>query len=231
MPRTVLVVDDEPTVLETLSSSLGREGYRVLTAADGAAGLAAFRANQPDVLVLDLMLPELSGVELCRIIRRESPVPILMLTAKDSEVDKVVGLEIGADDYVTKPFSLRELHARIAALLRRTEQQQAGVLPALVDLGRVRVDVAGHRLLRDGTAVPIKPKAFDLLAFLLRHPGQVFSRDQLLQQVWGYDYAGESRTVDVHVHWLRQQIETDPAAPVVIETVRGIGYVLRLPGR
>jgi DNA-binding response OmpR family regulator len=230
MARTILVVDDEPTVLETLASSLSRDGYGVVTAADGAAGLAQFRAHQPDLIVLDLMLPEISGVELCRIIRRESAVPILMLTAKDSEVDKVVGLEIGADDYVTKPFSLRELEARIAALLRRSEQARHEPLADLVEVGRVQVDLAGHRLVRDGRALPVKPKAFELLAFLVRNQGQVFTRDQLLQNVWGYDYAGESRTVDVHVHWLRQEVEPDPAKPSVIETVRGIGYVLRRPG-
>jgi DNA-binding response OmpR family regulator len=229
MPPTVLVVDDERTVLETLASGLEREGYRVLTAADGAAGLAQFRSSNPDLLVLDLMLPELSGVELCRIIRRESSVPIIMLTAKDSEIDKVVGLEVGADDYVTKPFSLRELQARIAALLRRSRARAVESEPVFVDLGRVQVDLAGHRLVRDGRRIQVKPKAFDLLAFLLRHPGQVFTRDQLLQQVWGYDYAGESRTVDVHVHWLRQQIEPDPAEPRLIETVRGVCYVLRRP--
>jgi DNA-binding response OmpR family regulator len=227
MAPTVLVVDDERTVLETVAAGLERDGYRVVTAGDGAEGLRRFRAERPDVLVLDLMLPELSGVELCRIIRRESSVPILMLTAKDSEIDKVVGLEVGADDYVTKPFSLRELQARIAALLRRSQARPAEPEPVLVDLGRVQVDLAGHRLLRDGRRIPLKPKAFDLLAFLLRHPGRVLSRDQLLQQVWGYDYAGESRTVDVHVHWLRQQIEPDPARPRYIETVRGAGYVLR----
>jgi DNA-binding response OmpR family regulator len=226
MASTVLVVDDEQTLLETVAASLEREGYRVLTAADGAAGLRTFRSVEPDLVVLDLMLPELSGIEVCRIIRRESTVPILMLTAKDSETDKVVGLEIGADDYVTKPFSLRELQARIAALLRRT-RPRGEPEPVLVQLGRVQVDLAGHRLVRDGRRIPIKPKAFDLLAFLLRHPGQVLSRDQLLQHVWGYDYAGESRTVDVHVHWLRQQIEPDPAHPRFIETVRGAGYLLR----
>jgi two-component system response regulator RegX3 len=172
------------------------------------------------------MLPELSGIEVCRIIRAESGVPIIMLTAKDSEVDKVVGLELGADDYVTKPFSLRELSARIRAILRRGEGLAEGA-PPVVDLGPVQVDLAGHRLLRDGKQVPMKPKAFELLAFLLRHPGQAFTRDQLLEQVWGYDYAGETRTVDVHVHWLRSEIEGDPANPRFIHTVRGVGYVFR----
>jgi two-component system response regulator RegX3 len=154
-----------------------------------------------------------------------------MLTAKDGEVDKVVGLELGADDYVTKPFSLRELTARIRAILRRSEQAPAASpeAPPFVHVGRVSVDLAGHRILRDGEAVPLKPKAFELLAFLLRHPGQVFTRDQLLERVWGYDYGGETRTVDVHVHWLRAEIEADPATPVLLQTVRGVGYVLRRP--
>ena len=153
-----------------------------------------------------------------------------MLTAKDSELDKVVGLELGADDYVTKPFSLRELSARIRALFRRSEQAATSVGgPSLVDLGRVQVDLAGHRLLRDGQALPIKPKAFELLAFLLRNPGQAFTRDQLLEHVWGYDYAGETRTVDVHVHWLRSTLEDDATAPQFIHTVRGVGYVFRRP--
>jgi DNA-binding response OmpR family regulator len=228
MARTILVVDDEPTLRETLVEALEGEGFRVVAAADGREALTAFRAERPDLVLLDLMLPELSGIEVCRIIRAESGVPIVMLTAKDSELDKVVGLELGADDYVTKPFSLRELTARVRALFRRTEQA-AEAPPATVDLGRVQVDLAGHRLLRDGEAVPIKPKAFELLAFLLRHPGQVFTRDQLLEHVWGYDYAGETRTVDVHVHWLRSQVEDDPGHPRYIHTVRGTGYVFRRP--
>ena len=153
-----------------------------------------------------------------------------MLTARDGEVDKVVGLELGADDYVTKPFSLRELTARIRAIFRRAEQLAATQAPPpLVDVGRVQVDLAGHRVLRDGQVVPLKPKAFELLAFLVRNPGQVFTRDQLLEKVWGYDYAGESRTVDVHVHWLRAELEEDPAAPELLQTVRGVGYVFRRP--
>jgi DNA-binding response OmpR family regulator len=174
------------------------------------------------------MLPELSGLEVTRAIRADSSVPIVMLTARDAEVDKVVGLELGADDYVTKPFSFRELSARIRAVLRRGEQT-GGPLPPMLDLGAVRVDLAGHRVLRDGVEVPMKPKVFELLAFLLRNAGQVISRDQLLERVWGYDYAGETRTVDVHVHWLRSAIEADPARPTLIQTVRGTGYVLRRP--
>ncbi len=228
MARTILVVDDEPTLRETLAEALDADGFRVVTAADGSEALLQFREHHPDLVVLDLMLPELSGVEVCRILRRESGVPILMLTARSSEIDKVLGLELGADDYVTKPFSLRELTARIRALLRRTDQPVVEG-PATVTLGDLTVDLAGHRLLRGGAPVPLKPKVFELLAFLLLHPGQVFSREQLLEHVWGYDYAGETRTVDVHVHWLRTAIEPEPAAPSLVQTVRGVGYVFRRP--
>jgi DNA-binding response OmpR family regulator len=230
MARTILVVEDETTLRETLADALEAEGFRVVQAADGRDALARFRSDRPDLVLLDLMLPELSGVEVCRIIRAESSVPIVMLTAKDSELDKVVGLELGADDYVTKPFSLRELTARIRALFRRSDQAVAiDPAPAVVDLGPVQADLGGRRLLRDGEVVPLKPKAFELLAFLIRHPGQVFTRDQLLEHVWGYDYGGETRTVDVHIHWLRSRIEADPADPAFIHTVRGVGYVFRRP--
>ena len=230
MARTILVVDDEATLRETVVDALEAEGFTVIAAADGREALTRFRADRPDLVLLDLMLPELSGIEVCRIIRAESGVPIVMLTAKDSELDKVVGLELGADDYVTKPFSLRELSARIRALFRRAEQAATEQNPpAGISIGDVQVDLAGHRLLRDGQVLPVKPKAFELLAFLLRNPGQVFTRDQLLERVWGYDYAGETRTVDVHVHWLRAQLEPDPANPQFIHTVRGVGYVFRRP--
>jgi two-component system response regulator RegX3 len=226
MPRTILVVEDEPTLRETLAEALEADGFAVVQAADGRAALERFRAEQPDLVLLDLMLPELSGLEVTRHIRAESSVPIVMLTARDAELDKIVGLELGADDYVTKPFSFRELSARIRAVLRRGEVTGAP-LPPMVELGSVKVDLAGHRVLRDGVEIPMKPKVFDLLAFLLRHPGQVVSRDQLLEQVWGYDYPGETRTVDVHVHWLRSAVEPEPSNPTLIQTVRGVGYVLR----
>ncbi len=229
MARTILVVEDEPTLRETLAEALEADGYRVTVAADGREALVRFRSDPPDLVLLDLMLPELSGIEVCRIIRRESGVPIVMLTARDSELDKVVGLELGADDYVTKPFSLRELTARIRAHLRRSEQAPEAPPPPVVDLGHVQIDLAGHRILRDGRPLPVKPKAFDLLAFLIRNPGQVFTREQLLEHVWGYDYAGETRTVDVHIHWLRGHIETDPSTPELLHTVRGVGYVFRRP--
>jgi DNA-binding response OmpR family regulator len=235
--RSVLVVDDEPTLRDTLAEALARDGLRVITAADGKEALERFRADSPDLVLLDLMLPQISGIDVCRILRRESDVPIVMLTAKDGEIDKVVGLELGADDYVTKPFSLNELMARIRAQLRRLDagpsapsgEPHAGP-PDSVRLGDVTVDLAGHRLLRDGKDVAVTPKAFELLAFLVRNPEHVFSRDQLLERVWGYDYAGETRTVDVHVHWLRSALEPDPSQPRFLRTVRGVGYVLRLPG-
>ena len=228
MAKTILVVDDEATLRETLAWNLEREGYRVVEAADGREALDRFEAEHPDLVLLDLMLPEVSGVEVCRRMRAVSEVPILMLTARDSELDKVVGLEVGADDYVTKPFSLRELQARVRALLRRADVRPAADLSEVpVRVGSVLVDLPGRRLLRDGRPVPITPRAFELLAFLVRNRGQAFSREQLLEQVWGYEFAGETRTVDVHVHWLRQLIEVDPARPALLETIRGVGYVLR----
>lgn len=229
MARTILVVEDEPTLRETLVEALEADGFRVTAAGDGRAALERFRADHPDLVLLDLMLPEISGIDVCRLIRAESSVPIVMLTARGSEVDKVVGLELGADDYVTKPFSLRELSARIRAIFRRGEQAAASTTQAIVDLRHIQVDIAGHRILRDGAEVRVKPKVFELLGFLIRHAGQVVTRDQLLELVWGYDYAGETRTVDVHVHWLRAAIEEDPANPVLIQTIRGVGYVLRRP--
>ena len=231
MARTILVVEDEPTLRETLADALEADGFRVVRAADGREALTQFRAERPDLVLLDLMLPELSGIEVTRIIRAESGVPIVMLTAKDAELDKVVGLELGADDYVTKPFSLRELTARIRALFRRSEAAATAAGPR-----RRSSTSAGSRPTSPAIAccataqtLPVKPKAFELLAFLIRHPGQVFTRDQLLEHVWGYDYAGETRTVDVHVHWLRSQIEEDPGTPAFIHTVRGVGYVFRRP--
>lgn len=229
----MLLVDDEPLIREMVAEALEADGLRVVTAADGREALQRARDERPDLVLLDLMLPGLSGMEVCRILRRESDVPIIMLTARGSEVDKVVGLELGADDYVTKPFSLRELQARVRARLRRHDaagqaRAAADGRPSNVQLGAVTVDLAGHRLLRDGRPLPVTPKAFELLAFLLRHTGQVFTRDQLLERVWGYDYAGETRTVDVHVHWLRSRIEDDPSQPRFLQTVRSVGYVLRL---
>ena len=225
----VLVVDDEPQILRALRVNLHARQHAVTTAGSGAEALAAAAAQPPDIVVLDLGLPDMDGVTVIRELRSWTSVPIIVLSGRSGSQDKVEALDAGADDYVTKPFSFRELLARIRALLRRTEQQALAPELETVDLGQVRVDMAGHRLLRGGEVLPVKPKVFELLLFLLRNAGHVFTRDQLLEQVWGYDYAGETRTVDVHIHWLRAQIEADPANPVYLETVRGVGYVLRRP--
>ena len=221
--KKILIVDDEPTLVATLRYNLEREGYRVLTADDGEKGLAMARANQPDLMILDLMLPVIDGFEVCRLLRREMTVPILMLTAKTDEVDKVVGLEIGADDYVTKPFSMRELLARVKALLRRAETAPI-VDGDLLTAGDLRVDLRRREASKSGQTLTLKPKEYELLIFLLRNRGRAFTREQLLDQIWGYDFAGDTRTVDVHVRWVRQKIEDEPAKPVRLITVRGVGY-------
>jgi DNA-binding response OmpR family regulator len=221
--KKVLVVDDEPTLVATLKYNLEREGYQVVTAADGESGLSAARANRPDLILLDLLLPALDGLEVCRILRREMTTPILMLTAKTDEIDKVVGLELGADDYVTKPFSMRELLARVRALLRRAETAPSAEVEVLL-AGDLQVDLRRREASRGGQALALKPKEFDLLAFFLRNRGRAFTRDQLLNQIWGYDFVGDTRTVDVHIRWLRQKIEDVPAKPSQLITVRGVGY-------
>jgi len=220
--KTVVVVDDEPTLTSTLKYNLEREGYRVLTAADGAAALKIARAERPDLMLLDLMLPVMGGLEVCRILRREMSLPILMLTAKGEEIDKVVGLELGADDYVTKPFGMRELMARVHALLRRSERPDQGM--ETLTSGNLEIDLKRREASRDGTKLELKPKELELLLYFLRNKGRAFTREQLLRDVWGYDFLGDSRTVDVHIRWLRQKIEADPAKPVRLITVRGVGY-------
>ncbi|MHB1294593.1 MAG: response regulator [Anaerolineae bacterium] len=231
MGARVLVVEDEPSLLETLAYSLRRQGYDVSTASDGLSAIQVARALKPDMLVLDILLPELDGLEVCRILRRETNVPILMLTARDDEVDKVVGLEIGADDYMTKPFSMRELLARIKAMLRRsliqTEAQPAGEPnPAKerLSFGDLVVDLRRGEVTLGGQPIRLKPKEYDLLAYMARNRGMALSRDMILEQVWGWDFGGGSRTVDVHIRWLREKLEVDPTNPQRIITVRGIGY-------
>ena len=221
--RTVLVVDDEPTLVATLKYNLERDGYRVVTAADGGAALALARAEHPDLMILDLMLPVMDGLEFCRIVRREMTLPILMLTAKTEEVDKVVGLELGADDYVTKPFGMRELIARVHALLRRAEPGAAEE-GASIATGDIIVDLKRREVTRKGERIELKPKEFELLLFFARNKGRAFTREQLLRDVWGYDFYGDSRTVDVHIRWLRQKIEDEAAKPVRLVTIRGTGY-------
>ena len=233
MPEKVLLVEDEPTLVETLSYNLARQGYAVITAMDGRRALELARRELPDIILLDVMLPELDGIEVCRILRQEMAVPIIMLTARDEEIDKVVGLEVGADDYITKPFSMRELMARVKANLRRvrlTRQESEADVPAgdseRLVAGDVVVDLARREVLLQGDPVALTPREFDLLAFLARNRGLVLSRDLILERVWGWDYAGGTRTVDVHVRGLREKLEADPARPTRILTVRGAGYRL-----
>jgi two-component system response regulator RegX3 len=219
----ILIIEDEAAIAEGIAYNLRREGYEVVRAADGETGLAEARRARPDLVLLDLMLPGLSGTEVCRAIRQRSNVPVIMLTAKDSEIDKVVGLEIGADDYVTKPYSSRELLARIKAVLRRLSEPE-DLLPATIESGPVRMDVERHIVTVRGEATQLPLKEFELLEMLLRNTGRVLTRMQLIDRVWGSDYVGDTKTLDVHVKRLRAKIETDPAEPRHIVTVRGLGY-------
>jgi DNA-binding response OmpR family regulator len=229
--RTVLVVEDEPTMATVLRYNLEREGYRCVVAADGARALELARDEHPNLLLLDVMLPGIDGIEVCRRIRAQSSVPIILLTARVEEMGRVVGLDVGADDYVTKPFSMRELLARVRALLRRAAMltpKEATRLPLIPLLPGLIIDPNRREVVRDDRPIALKPKEFDLLLFLARHPRRVFTRDQLLEQVWGYEFAAQSRTVDVHVRWLREKIEPNPGHPICLLTARGIGYRLEL---
>lgn len=249
-PRTILVVDDEPAITDAIAYTLRKEGYRVEVAATGAEAIATARRLHPDAIVLDVMLPGVDGLQVCRTLRAESTVPILLLSARGEEIDRVVGLELGADDYLGKPFAMRELLARVRAMLRRaqmmsvphravpvrTEEPQAGPLSVAVSPDEqaeqvVRVgDLVVNRARREATLgkrqLSLRPKEFDLLHFLVSHPNVVHSRKVLLQRVWGYDYPIDTRTVDVHVRWLRQKLEQEAQYPARIETVRGFGYRL-----
>lgn len=222
----VLIVEDDLNLLEALKYNLLKEGHEVVISTDGVQALETARKEKPDLILLDIMLPKMSGFEVCRILRKEMSVPIIMLTARDDEVDKVVGLDLGADDYVTKPFSIRELLARVRALLRRSDTQGQNLEP-LLKFGDIEVDISHHVISRAGIALNVTPKEFELLAFLARNKSLVFSRDQLLEKVWGYDYSGDTRTVDVHVRWLREKIEVSPDEPRHLITVRGVGYKLK----
>ena len=223
---TILVVDDEEPIQELLRFNLEKEGYAVCVAKDGQEALKHVENDQPDLLVLDLMLPGMDGLEVCRKIRSNQKfqqIPIIMLTAKGEEIDKVLGLELGADDYMTKPFSPRELLARIKARLRRLNSQEE-VDAKIIIRGELRVDVTGFRVHVRGEETELTPKEFELLRVLVAHPGRVYSREELLERIWGYEYDGDTRTVDVHVRHLRLKVERDPSNPEYIETLRGIGY-------
>jgi DNA-binding response OmpR family regulator len=225
----ILVVEDDPTILEAVTFNLERDGHELLAAEDGVAGLELARSGQPDLVVLDIMLPRMSGLDVLRLLREEQPVPILMLTARDAEADRVQGLEFGADDYVTKPFSMRELRARVSALLRRDQiSREAGsevdAPAAELAVGDFTLNALAREVRQRGEVLSLRPREYELLAFLLEHPNQVLSRELILERVWGYEYIGETRTVDVHVRWLREKIEAEPSRPQHIQTVRGTGY-------
>jgi DNA-binding response OmpR family regulator len=234
MAEKILVVDDEISLQETLAYNLKKQGYKVQTTGDGAEALDLAREMKPDLIVLDVMLPGLDGFEICRILRQEMTTPVLMLTARDDEIDRVVGLEVGADDYMAKPFSMRELIARVKAMLRRVrlireeinhgEGQDGKPKPEVLEFDNLRIDMTRREITVDGEVVAFKPKEYELLTFLAQHQGQVLSREFILERVWGWDFIGDSRTVDVHVRWLREKIERDPGNPRRIITVRGAGY-------
>lgn len=230
MTEKLLVVEDEPALQETLIYNLTRQGYQVTGGGDGQAALKLAREIHPDLIVLDVMLPVMDGFEVCRILRQEMNVPILMLTARDEEVDRVIGLEVGADDYIVKPFSMREFLARVKAHLRRVRLIRAEidddpVIPKeILQYGNLTLDLNRREALLNNQPMPLKPKEFELLLFLARHRGQVLSRDLILERVWGWDFSGGTRTVDVHVHWLREKIEENSNEPDRIVTVRGAGY-------
>ncbi len=218
----ILIIEDEPAIAEGIAYNLRREGYEVARAADGETGLAEARRARPDLVLLDLMLPGLSGLEVCQALRRDGSLPVIMLTARDSETDKVVGLTVGADDYVTKPFSMAELLARVKAVLRRASASPEAA--DRVEAGEVVVDVARHEVLVRGVPVELSPKEFDLLRVLMTNRGRVLTRERLLSRVWGEERYVDERTVDVHIRWLRRKIEQDPSEPRLIQTVRGTGY-------
>ena len=232
MAEKILVVDDEISLQETLAYNLKKQGYQVETTGTGTEALELAREIKPDLIILDVMLPGLDGFEVCRILRREMTTPILMLTARDDEIDRVVGLEVGADDYLAKPFSMRELIARVKAMLRRVrlvreEISQAEMIKPkaqIMEFDNLRIDMTRREITVDAEVVAFKPKEYELLTFFGQYQGQVLSREFILERVWGWDFIGDSRTVDVHVRWLREKIETDPANPQRIITVRGAGY-------
>lgn len=224
---SVLIVEDEESLAEPLAFLLRKEGFEVTVVGDGASALAEFDRAGADIVLLDVMLPGMSGTDVCKQLRSRSSVPVIMLTARDSEIDKVVGLEIGADDYVTKPYSARELIARIRAVLRRgSEKGDSGVNEDILVAGPVRMDVERHVVTVKGSAITLPLKEFDLLEYLMRNSGRVLTRGQLIDRVWGADYVGDTKTLDVHVKRLRSKIEADPADPVYLLTVRGLGYKL-----
>ncbi|MBS57346.1 MAG: DNA-binding response regulator [Chloroflexi bacterium] len=225
--KKILVVEDEENILEALKYNISKEGYEFLSASDGDTAISLARQKSPDLIILDVMIPKLDGFEVCRILRKETNIPIFMLTAKTEEIDRVIGLEIGADDYITKPFSMRELLVRIKNVLRRYSSRQ---IPAkvgveeIINIGGLKIDSISHSVELNGAEINLKPKEFELLYFLASNSGRVFTRAQLLEHLWGENYYGDIRTVDVHVRWVRQKIESAPSNPRMLKTIRGVGY-------
>ena len=232
MVEKILIVEDEISLQETLAYNLKKQGYEVIIVGDGPSALEGVRNSKPDLILLDIMLPGMDGFEVCRKLRSEVSTPVLMLTARDDEIDRVVGLEVGADDYLTKPFSMRELIARVKAMLRRVKiiRDEINLINSGTDqksffeFDKIKIDLGRRELRVDNRIVNLKPKEFELLIYLIKHKNQVLSRDQILESVWGWEYIGDSRTVDVHVRWLREKIEDDPSTPKRIITARGAGY-------
>jgi len=223
----ILIVDDEKPIVDSIKYTLYKEGFDVVVSYDGEDALEKAKKENPDLIILDIMLPKLSGLEVCRIIRRTYNVPIIMLTAKGEDMDRVVGLELGADDYISKPFSMRELVARIKAVLRRAKISVIPKSIERIDFGDIVVDIKGRIVTKKGIPVELSPKEFDLIVTLAENEGRVMSREYLLNHVWGDDFYGDERTVDVHIRWLREKLEDDSSNPKYIQTVRGIGYILR----
>lgn len=221
MTEKILVVEDDFTLRKTIAYNLTEEGYNVSTASDGRTALDLARQESFDLIILDVMLPELDGLSVCRILQREAEMPIILLTARTGEIDKIIGLDSGADDYITKPFSLGEFLARVRVALRRRRTQ---TVTNMLEVGNLFIDLAGRKVKKAGEPIKLSHKEFDLLAELVQNKGAVLSRDLLLTKVWGYDYTGGTRTVDVHIRWLREKIEADPSKPCLIQTIRGIGY-------
>lgn len=230
----ILIVEDEKILRETLAYNLTNQGFDLISSGDGKEALEIIRTDPPDLMILDIMLPGMDGFEVCRQVRTRSNIPILMLTARDSEIDRVVGLEVGADDYMVKPFSMRELVARVKAMLRRGKFLEAELMPKTppendepksLNFGDLTIDLERREISKSGVVIEVNPKEFDLLLFMVQNKGKALSRDRILEQVWGWNFIGESRTVDVHIRWLRQKIEEDPSAPKRIVTVRGSGYM------
>jgi DNA-binding response OmpR family regulator len=229
MAKRILIIDDEPMILESVGYNLKQEGYEVISANNGETGLQLAKTETVDLILLDLMLPGINGMDICRILRQSSEVPIIMVTAKEGEIDRVLGLELGADDYITKPFSMRELIARVRTVLKRmNSKSEGGTEPAkpsqITVIDDIKIDWPGHEVTIKGQPVNLSSKEFELLRILTNHPGQVLTREQLLNLIWGNDFYGDDRTVDVHIRWLREKLENNPSEPKYILTVRGVGY-------